>query len=137
MVTSRLTETVIDCADPWLLAQFWAAALGYAILERRHHHVEIGPVGVADEDRLAAVRSGPAYAHLVFEYVPEGKQSKNRLHLDLSPIDADRDAEIDRLEALGARRAESAANTSWVVMLDPEGNEFCVLRSLAPGYFTL
>jgi len=60
------------------------------------------------------------------------------LHLDLSPIDSDRDSEVSRLEDLGASRTDLApAGSSWVVMADPEGNEFCVLRSLAPGHFSL
>ena len=56
----------------------------------------------------------------------------------MSPIDADRDTEVARLEALGAQRTDLAPpHSTWVVMLDPEGNEFCVLRSLAPGHFSL
>ncbi len=100
--------------------------------------VEIGPADRADEQLLADVRSGPVAPTIFFARVPEEKVVKNRLHLDLSPIDTDRDTEIARLEALGARRTDLAPpETSWVVMLDPEGNEFCVLRSLAPGHFSV
>jgi hypothetical protein len=62
--------------------------------------------------------------------VPEGKTVKNRLHLDLQP--ADQAAEVARLEGLGARRASvgQSDEVSWIVMADPEGNEFCVLRAL-------
>jgi hypothetical protein len=61
------------------------------------------------------------------------------MHLDLSPVDCSRDEEVERLLALGATRADvgQTGEESWVVLADPEGNEFCVLRSLAPGHFAL
>jgi hypothetical protein len=137
-MTSRLTECVVDCADPSSLARFWAAALGYQVLEESADLVEIGPGGRTDEQLLADLRSGPAVPSLAFVRVPEPKAVKNRLHLDLSPIDSDRDSEVARLEGLGARLTDLApAGSSWVVMTDPEGNEFCVVRSLAPGHFSL
>ena len=137
-MTSRLTECVVDCADPSSLARFWAAALGYQVLEESPDLVEIGPGGRTDEQLLADLRSGPAVPSLTFVRVPEPKAVKNRLHLDLSPIDSDRDSEVTRLEALGARLTDLApGGSSWVVMTDPEGNEFCVVRSLAPGHFSL
>jgi hypothetical protein len=63
---------------------------------------------------------------------PDGKTVKNRLHLDLRP--KDQAAEVARLEALGARRVDvgQAADVTWVVLADPDGNEFCVLRALRP-----
>jgi glyoxalase superfamily protein len=137
-MTSRLTELSVDCADPAALARFWAAALGYEVLEESADLVEIGLPGVSDAQRLEDVRSGPVAPSLVFATVPEGKSVKNRLHLDLSPVDGDQDGEIARLEALGARRTDLAPDgATWVVMHDPEGNEFCVLRSLAPDHFSL
>ena len=137
-MTSRLTELSVDCADPVALARFWAAALGYEVLEESADLVEIGPPGVSDSQRLEDVRSGAVAPSLVFAAVPEGKSVKNRLHLDLSPVDGDQDGEIARLEALGALRTDLAPDgATWVVMRDPEGNEFCVLRSLAPGHFSL
>ena len=137
-MTSRLTELSVDCADPATLARFWAEVLGYQVLDESDDLVEIGPGGVSDEQRLADVRSGPAVPSLFFARVPEPKTVKNRLHLDVSPIDGDQDGEVARLERLGARRTDLApAGGSWVVMTDPEGNEFCVLRSLAPGHFSL
>ena len=71
--------------------------------------------------------------------VAEDKVVKNRMHLDLSPVDRSRDEEVERLVALGAAHADvdQTGEESWVVMADPEGNEFCVLRSLAPGHFSL
>lgn len=121
-----------------MLSRFWADALGYSVLDDSADKVEIGPGGRTDAQILSDYRLGPAVPSLVFVRVPESKSVKNRLHLDLSPIDGGRDVEVSRLEALGARISDSTpAESSWVVMNDPEGNEFCVLRSLAPGHFSL
>lgn len=137
-MTSRLTEINVDCADPRGLADFWCAALGYAVLDATDELVEIGPNRGSDADLLEAVRRGPLAPTLFFARVPEGKSVKNRVHLDLSPVDCSQAEEVARLEALGARRADvGQGEVSWVVMTDPEGNEFCVLRSLAPGEFAL
>lgn len=137
-MTSRLQECVVDCADPSTLSRFWAAALGYEVLDESPDVVEIGPAGSTDAQRLADLRSGPAVPTLLFIRVPEPKTVKNRLHLDLNPIDSDQASEVSRLQALGAKVTDLApADASWVVMTDPEGNEFCVLRSLAPGHFSL
>jgi hypothetical protein len=71
---------------------------------------------------------------VLFIEVPEGKQVKNRLHFDLRPIDGTRDEEIERVLALGATQFDDRRNddgTGWMVLLDPEGNEFCILRSEA------
>ena len=138
-MTSRLTEINIDCADPAGLARFWCAALGYGVLDATDDLVEIGPARGPDAELLAAVRRGPVAPSIFLARVPEGKAAKNRLHLDLSPIDATQAAEVARLEQLGARPADvgQTGAESWIVMADPEGNEFCVLRSLAPGEFDL
>src|SRR5262249_26254455 len=76
----------------------------------------------------AGMAGGGAVPDLLFGRVPEEKAGKNRLHLDLRPDD--QAAEVSRLEALGARRVDIGQGTdvSWVVMADPDGNEFCVLR---------
>ena len=137
-MASRLLECVVDCADPATLSRFWAAALDYEVLDESADMVEIGPGGRTDEQLLGELRSGPAVPTLIFIRVPEPKTVKNRLHLDLSPIDSDRDSEVARLAGLGARITDLAPpDSTWVVMTDPEGNEFCVLRSLAPGHFSL
>lgn len=137
-MTSRLNEINVDCADPDRLADFWCAALGYVVLEAEPGLVEIGPGRVPDAELLDAVRRAPVAPTIFFATVPESKSVKNRLHLDLSPIDISQVDEVARLEALGARRADvGQGDVSWVVMADPEGNEFCVLRSLAPGEFEL
>jgi catechol 2,3-dioxygenase-like lactoylglutathione lyase family enzyme len=105
--------TMIDCRDPEHLARFWCDVLGYRVVFRSESMVAIA----ADPD------SQPG---LGFVRVSEPKQHKNRLHLDLRPDN--QQTEVKRLVALGAARADiGQGDASWVVMADPEGNEFCVL----------
>ncbi|MFZ3555233.1 VOC family protein [Streptomyces sp. BH055] len=112
-----LHHIVIDTHDLPALARFWAAALRWRILSEREREVVVGP------DTNAPVG-------LCFMPVTDRKATKNRLHLDLTCTAEDRDAEIDRLIGLGARRAEvgQSGDESWTVLADPEGNEFCVVR---------
>jgi hypothetical protein len=78
-------------------------------------------------------RLGPVPPTLTFAYVPEGKTVKNRLHLDVNPTDREQDEEVRRLLGLGARHADvGQGDEDWVVLADPEGNEFCVLASRCP-----
>ncbi|MFD6160593.1 VOC family protein [Nocardia sp. NPDC060256] len=128
-MTSKFTELAIDCADPLGLAQFWCAVLGYEVQDEEDGLVTIGsplmPEGKA--------RPGPVPPTLTFARVPEGKTVKNRLHLDVNPTDREQDEEVRRLLDLGARPADiGQGKVSWVVLLDPEGNEFCVLASRHP-----
>jgi hypothetical protein len=119
-VACRFTELVIDSRDPATLAEFWAAVLDYEITERTDDFVFI-------EDRQGF---GPG---LDFVKVSEPKTVKNRLHFDLNPRDQDQAAEVERMEGLGARRIDiGQGDVSWVVLADPEGNEFCVLRTTRP-----
>ncbi|WP_229070448.1 VOC family protein [Actinoplanes sp. DH11] len=128
-MASRFTELSIDCHDPRGLARFWSAVLGYQIIDERPDLVEIA----AWEPTAEAVRAAPQPPTMIFAKKSEGKVVKNRLHLDVSPIDVSRDEEVERLIALGARRVDvGQGDVSWVVLADPEGNEFCVLRTLAP-----
>ncbi|KRE93524.1 glyoxalase [Nocardioides sp. Soil774] len=138
-MTSRLTEISLDCHDPDRLAEFWTAALDWVVLEREPGLVEIGPARESDQALLDAVRTGPVPPTMFLAAVAEDKVVKNRMHLDLSPVDRSRDEEVERLLALGATHADvgQTGDESWVVLADPEGNEFCVLRSLAPGHFSL
>lgn len=108
-------QTIIDAVDPERLGRWWQQALGWVI--------------VNDDPAEFEIRSAPdRLPGLLFASVPEAKSIKNRLHLDFRPDD--RDAEVDRLLALGATRAYvGQGNPSWVVLADPEGNEFCVLGS--------
>ncbi len=126
-MTSRLTEIVIDCHDPRRLAEFWCAVLGYEVIEEDEEMVEIA----SWRPTVEAVRERVTPPTLLFARVPEGKTVKNRLHLDVSPVDRGQDEEVERLLALGARHVDiGQGEQSWVVLADPEGNEFCVLRSL-------
>lgn len=113
----------VDCADPMALAGFWQEALtDYSILE--------DPDDPEPEEvvLLPESRKGPK---ILFIKVPDGKKVKNRVHFDLRPQETDRDAEVARLEALGATKVDiGQKDVSWTVMADPEGNEFCVLRAL-------
>ncbi|MFF3641379.1 VOC family protein [Streptomyces sp. NPDC002564] len=129
-MTSRFTELTVDCHDPERLAAFWCAVLDFKVIDRSEGKVEIGSWEPTVED----VRARQMPPTLQFIQVPEGRSAKNRLHLDVSPIDAGTEDEVNRLLGLGASRADvgQGADRSWVVMTDPEGNEFCVLRTLAP-----
>ncbi len=111
---------VFDSADPARVADFWQAVLGWSGREP-------GPRGEAVIfPREGETVYGPP--SVVFQPVPESKAVKNRLHLDLAA--ADQDAEVARLEGLGARRIDvgQPADATFVVLADVEGNEFCVLR---------
>jgi predicted enzyme related to lactoylglutathione lyase len=112
-----LHHIVIDAHDLPALARFWAQVLDWRILSEREQEVVIGP------DETAPVG-------LCFMPVANEKIVKNRLHLDLAPDSADRDAEITRILMLGARRVDigQSGRESWTVLADPEGNEFCLLR---------
>jgi Glyoxalase-like domain len=129
---SRLTEIVVDCQDPVTQAAFWAAVLDYHVVRTEDAQVEIAPWEREPPDLAEQVRRAPSVPTLVFVAVPEGKTVKNRLHLDVRPIDSSHEAEVERLLALGARHADvGQGQVPWVVLADPEGNEFCVLGSLA------
>jgi catechol-2,3-dioxygenase len=128
-MTSRFTELAIDCADPNGLAQFWCSVLGYEVQDEDGGIVTIGPPLEPDGKN----RLGPVPPMLTFAHVPEGKTVKNRVHLDVNPTDRDQDEEVRRLLDLGARHVGvSQGDVSWVVLADPEGNEFCVLADRRP-----
>jgi catechol 2,3-dioxygenase-like lactoylglutathione lyase family enzyme len=128
-MTSRLTEVVVDCHDPQRLAAFWCAVLGYEVLDQGDDVVEIASWHPTPE----AVRAQAHAPTLIFVRVPESKAVKNRVHLDVSPIDRTQDEEVERLLSLGAHHVDIGQGVqSWVVLADPEGNEFCVLRTLQP-----
>ncbi|MBB4907941.1 VOC family protein [Actinophytocola algeriensis] len=121
-MSCRLSELVVDCADPGALARFWCAVLDYVELSREEpdNGIEIGP---------PSGFGGPAPT-LVFSRTAEPKAGKLRLHFDVNPVDRDADAELERLLALGARPADvgQTGDESWHTLQDPEGNEFCLLR---------
>jgi Glyoxalase-like domain len=127
-MTSRFTELAVDCHDPERLAAFWCAVLDFQVIDRNEELVEIA----SWEPTPAQVRERQMPPTMLFIRVPEGKAVKNRLHVDVSPIDRTRAEEVERLIDLGARRVDiGQGEQKWDVLSDPEGNEFCVLRSLA------
>jgi catechol 2,3-dioxygenase-like lactoylglutathione lyase family enzyme len=112
-------QTVIDARDPAALGHWWHEALGWVVINDDPEEFEIRPAA----DRFPG---------LVFVAVSEHKTVKNRLHLDFRPDDRDR--EVERMLALGATRADvGQGKQSWVVLADPEGNEFCILSAPALG----
>jgi Glyoxalase-like domain len=121
-MASRITELVLDCRNPVVLADFWCQVLGFVVLETGEDgYIGIGP---ADTD------PGDPGLTLVFSPSTEPKQTKLRLHFDLNAVDRDQDEELQRLFELGARTADvgQTGEESWHVLADPEGNEFCLLR---------
>lgn len=124
-MSCRLSELVLNCHDPEALARFWCAVLDYVELGHDDDGIEIGP----------ASGFGGAAPTIILAKVDGEKTGPLRLHLDVNPVDRDQDAELERLLALGARHADvgQTGEESWHVLADPEGNEFCLLRSrLAP-----
>jgi len=118
---------VVDCANPEPVATFWAAALGW-----RRTHVSADGGEIVLEPPESSPEDGVS-PDLLFIRVQDPTPGKNRLHLDLRPLD--QAAEVERLTALGASRADVGQDedAAWVVMADVEGNEFCVLRPLPVG----
>jgi predicted enzyme related to lactoylglutathione lyase len=117
-MVSRWENLVVDAQDPARLARWWAEALGYQITYEKPDEVEIR-------------RTPDELPGLIFVPVPEQKRGKNRLHIDLRPHD--QEGEVERLVNMGARHVDvgQGDEVSWVVLADPEGNEFCVLRTAA------
>jgi hypothetical protein len=128
-MASKFTELAIDSADPHGLARFWCAVLDYEVQDEDDEIVTIGASVMPD----GKDHRGPVPPTLTFAHVPEGKTVKNRLHLDVNPTDREQDEEVRRLLDLGARHVDvGQADESWVVLADPEGNEFCVLADRRP-----
>ncbi|WP_067967045.1 VOC family protein [Nocardiopsis trehalosi] len=116
---SVVQNVAIDCADAYALARFWSEVTG------RPLHPEDRP---GEPETQVMLAEGPV---LHFNEVPEPKKDKNRIHLCLRP-DTSRDREVERLLGIGAAFVADHRNTDgsgWAVLADPEGNEFCVLRS--------
>ncbi len=127
----RWYAVVVDCRDVVAQSRWWAEVLDWRIGYEAADEVVLVPPHAMDPDRdVSPAEPGPG---LIFVPVPEGKSLKNRLHIDLAPSpDEGQEAEVRRLEALGARRVDVGQDSdqvSWVVMADPEGNEFCMLSA--------
>jgi len=124
-MTSRISHTTVDCANAYELAEWWKPVLGYTDLPddpNEPGHEECMIISPADGHRV------------LFIEVPELKTVKNRIHFDLVPTDRTRDEEVERVLGLGAtqvgdHRGQYGPGTGWVILADPEGNEFCILRS--------
>jgi len=124
-VTSFISHTSVDCADAYTLCRWWQAVLDY--VEDPDDPNEPG-------HEECMIFSRDRTHRLLFIEVPEPKQVKNRIHFDLRPVEGSRDAELARLIELGATTVDDRRNadgTGWAVLADPEGNEFCILRSNA------
>ena len=121
-MTLSVDALTIDCHDPKLLADFWCAAIGYRLDE------------IDEEDAVVTPAAGPGWT-MLFQTVPEDKTVKNRLHLDVRPSGS-MASEVGRLEQFGATAITRVdeGGSFWTVMLDPEGNEFCVLRGPEDGW---
>ncbi|RKT83125.1 hypothetical protein SAMN05421805_11714 [Saccharopolyspora antimicrobica] len=120
-MVSGLQNIAIDCADAYGLARFWSEVTGRPV------HPESQP---GDEETEVLLAEGPV---LHFNQVSEPKTIKNRLHLCLRP-ESSREQEVERLLSIGATLVDDRRNpdgSGWAVLADPEGNEFCVLRSAA------
>jgi predicted enzyme related to lactoylglutathione lyase len=121
-MASSIRWVSTDCADPYRLSQFYAAVTGWT------------PDGEPGDEECAVLPPAPGHPGLLFLQVPEPKAIKNRVHLDLQPDDRTRDEEYDRVLGLGAtlladrRRSDGGG---WLVLADPEGNEFCINTSPA------
>jgi Glyoxalase-like domain len=122
-MVSRVSHTTFDCLDSFSQAEWWKPVLGYT-------DVPDDPNEPGDEECMIL---DPATGHrLLFIDTGDAKHGKNRLHLDLVPTDRTRDEEIERVLGLGATEVADRRNpdgTGWMVLADPEGNEFCIVRS--------
>jgi len=128
-MAARITSVAVNCSDPAALAGFWARVLGWEVQDADDELVTIGPPGQPEKGPLPV---------LDFIRVPDPTPGRRRLHLDLNATDRDQDAELARLLELGAERVDVGQgpiteDMTWYVLADPEGNEFCLLRSQVSG----
>lgn len=126
-MTAFISHTTIDCANAYELSEWWKPVLGYVDLDGDPNlpgHAE------------CMIRHPETGHSVLFIEVPDVKTGKNRIHFDLRPIEGTRDEELEVLLAHGAtqvadHRGQYGPGTGWVILADPEGNEFCILRSEA------
>jgi predicted enzyme related to lactoylglutathione lyase len=119
VMASHIHTLTFDALDPYEQARWWSQVLEVPMSELD---------SPGDPEALVATPRGD----VLFVQVPDAKSVKNRAHLDLQPTDRRRDEEVERVVALGAVVVDDLRRddgTGWVVLVDPEGNEFCVLRS--------
>ncbi|GAA3526576.1 VOC family protein [Nocardioides daeguensis] len=126
-MTSYISHTTVDCADAFALSEWWKPVLGYTDLPDDPNEPGHEECMIVDPDTGHQV---------LFIEVPERKTGKNRVHFDLRPRAGTRDEEVERLLQYGAtqvadHRGIHGPGTGWVTLADPEGNEFCIVRSKA------
>lgn len=124
-MTSRVSHTSVDCRNAYELSEWWRDLLGYEDIP--------GDPNLPGHEECM-IRSGPDGHQILFIEVPDPKTVKNRLHFDLRPTDRTQDQEYERLLGVGAtlvadHRGIHGPGSGWYTMADPEGNEFCILRS--------
>lgn len=120
MYLNPVRHITFDCHDPLAQARFWSEVTGYPIEDE------------PEDDEVLLEPPQPGVPGVLFVRVEEGKSAKNRVHLDIQPPSGTRDAEVERLQGLGATIHEDHRRSDglgWVTLRDPEGNEFCVERS--------
>ena len=122
-MVSSLSHVTVDARDAYAQSVWWTQVLGYAE----------DPDDSNEPGHEECMIFSPDGSHrILFIDVPDAKQGRNRVHFDLQPTDRPRDAEVERVTALGASVVQDCRTDDgrgWVVMADPEGNEFCILRS--------
>jgi len=125
-MTAYVSHTTIDCRNAFDLSEWWKQVLAYVDVE--------GDPNLPGHDECMILDPGSGH-RLLFVEAPDEKRAKNRIHLDLCPRSGTRDEELSRLLRLGAvevddlRGRYGRPGTGWVVLADPESNEFCILRS--------
>lgn len=121
-MTVQISATTFDCTDTLSLAEFWAELLGWHVFSDADPEVLVAPS-----------YPPPPGMSLLFIPVPEDKTAKNRIHFDLTPIDSTRDEQVEVALTAGATMVDDRraiqGDGGWAVLADPEGNEFCILRS--------
>lgn len=130
VMTLRWYSTVIESTDHRVLARWWSEAIGWEVVYDTDEESVLVPPWARELGSTLSFEQVPP--GLVFVPVEHAKEGKNRLHLDFAPhTSQDREAEIERLVGLGARRIDvgQGPDVSWDVLADPDGNEFCVLSS--------
>ena len=122
-MASRISDTIIDCTNAYELCEWWKKVLDFVDVDGYQNET-------GDEECVIADRRGNN--SLLFGQVDDLRKPGGRIHFDLAPTDRRRDEEIDRVLALGATEVADRRNpdgTGWMVLADPEGNHFCIVRS--------
>lgn len=125
-MTSFIAHTTVDCRNAYVLSEWWKGLLGYV-------DIEGDPNEPGHEECL--IRDPETGHRILFIEVPDAVLPAKRIHFDVRPREGTRDEEVARVIAMGAhqvgdQRGRYGPGTGWVVLADPEGNEFCILRSL-------